>query len=87
MDKVTTIAADIAKRVFSVYWVDVQTGEIGVRKLTRAKFEEFLRTRAPSRVVLEAGGSAHYWGRWLAALGHEVRLIAAQHVRPFVRSG
>lgn len=86
MDKVTTIAVDIAKRVFSAYWVDTASGEIGARTMTRAKFEEFMRTREPSRVVLEAGGSAHYWGRWLARLGHEVGLIAAQHVRPFVRT-
>lgn len=86
MDKGTTIAVDIAKRIFSLYWVDAETGEIGAKTMTRAKFEEFMRTREPSRVVLEAGGSAHYWGRWLARLGHEVRLIAAQHVRPFVRT-
>ena len=86
MDKLTTIAVDIAKRVFSVYWVDARTGEIGARTMSRAKFEEFMRTREASRVVLEAGGSAHYWGRWLERHGHEVRLIAAQHVRPFVRT-
>ncbi|MGH8702214.1 MAG: IS110 family transposase [Burkholderiales bacterium] len=86
MDKLTTVAVDIAKRVFSLYWVDERSGEIGARTMTRAKFEEFMRTREPSRVVLEAGGSAHYWGRWLARQGHEVRLIAAQHVRPFVRT-
>jgi len=86
VDKLTTIAVDIAKRVFSVYWVDAQTGEIGARTMSRAKLEEFMRTREPSRVVLEAGGSAHHWGRWLARHGHEVRLIAAQHVRPFVRT-
>jgi transposase len=86
MGKVTTIAVDIAKRIFSLYWVNPETGEIGARMLTRAKFEELMRTREQSRVVLEAGGSAHYWGRWLERLGHEVRLIAAQHVRPFVRT-
>jgi transposase len=86
MGKVTTIGVDIAKRVFSVYWVVVQTGEIGAKTMTRAKFEQFMRTREPSRVVLEAGGSAHYWGRWLGRQGHEVRLIPAQHVRAFVRT-
>ena len=86
MDKVTTIAVDSAKRVFSAYWLELQTGEIGAKTMTRVKFEEFMRTREPSRVVLEAGGSAHYWGRWLALQGHEVRLIAAQHVRAFVRT-
>ena len=54
--------------------------------MNRGKFEELMRTREPSRVVLEAGGSAHHWARWLARQGHEVRLIAAQHVRPFVRT-
>lgn len=86
MDKVTTIAVDIAKRTFSLYWVSVETGEIGAKAMTRVKFEELMRTREPSRVVLEAGGSAHYWARWLERQGHEVRLIAAQHVRPFVRT-
>jgi transposase len=86
VEKVTTIAVDIAKRTFSLYWVEVQTGEIAARTMTRAKFEEFMCRREPSRVVLEAGGSAHYWSRWLERQGHEVRLIAAQHVRPFVRT-
>jgi transposase len=86
MDKVTTIAVDIAKRTFSLYWVSVETGEIGAKAMTRVKFEEFMRTREPSRVVLEAGGSAHHWARWLERQGHEVRLIPAQHVRPFVRT-
>jgi transposase len=86
MTKVTTIAVDIAKRIFSLYWVEVETGEIGAKTMSRAKFEDFMRRREPSRVVLETGGSAHYWGRWLSAWGHEVGLIAAQHVRPFVRT-
>jgi transposase len=86
MKKITTIAVDIAKRIFSVYWVNAETGEIGAKTLTRAKFEQVMRAREASQVVLEAGGSAHHWGRWLAQLGHEVRLIAAQHVRPFVRT-
>ena len=86
MGKVTTIAVDIAKRVLDLYWVDAATGEICSKSMTRAKFEQFMRTHEPSVVVLEAGGSAHYWGRWLERQGHEVRLIAAQHVRAFVRT-
>lgn len=86
MEKVTTIAVDIAKRTFDLYWVDAQTGEVVSKSMTRAKFEQFMRMREPSRVVLEAGGSAHYWGRWLERQGHEARLIAPQHVRAFVRT-
>jgi transposase len=80
------MGVDIAKRIFSVYSVDIQTGEVMSKTLTRKKFEEFMRTHKPCRVVLEAGGSAHYWGRWLKAQGHEVGLIAPQHVRAFVRT-
>lgn len=86
MSKVTTVAVDIAKRTFDVYSIDSETGEICARTMTRGKFEHFMRMREPSRVVLEAGGSAHYWGRWLEGQGHEARLLAAQHVRPFVRT-
>jgi transposase len=86
MGKVTTIGVDIAKRRLDLYWIDAQTGEICAKAMTRAKFELFMRTREPSRVFMEVGGSAHYWGRWLERQGHEVRLIPAQHVRPFVRT-
>ena len=86
MGNVTTIAVDIAKRLFSVYWVKPETGEIESKTLGRSKFEQFMRQRSPQRVVLEAGGSAHFWARWLKQHGHEVQLIAPQHVRPFVRT-
>ena len=52
------LALDLGKRAFSAYWVQAETGEIGSRKMTRSKFEEWMRTREPSRVVLEAGGSS-----------------------------
>src|SRR5690349_11837445 len=86
MKELTTIAVDIAKRIFSMYSVQLQTGEVMSKTLTRKKFEEFMRTQEPCRVVLETGGSAHYWGRWLKGQGHEVGLIAPQHVRAFVRT-
>jgi transposase len=54
--------------------------------MTRAKFEHFMRTCEPSCVVLEAGGSVRCWGRWFERRGHEVRLIAPQHVRAFART-
>jgi transposase len=76
MDKVTTVAVDIAKSAFSLYWVDAETGEIFAKAMTRAKFGQFLRTCKPSRFVLEACGGAHHWGRTLREHGHEVRLIA-----------
>ena len=83
--KITTIGLDIAKRVFQLHWVDMQTGEIHRRQLKRDEMAEFFAQREPCVVAMEACGSAHYWARKLSALGHEVRLIAAQFVRPFVK--
>ncbi len=84
--KATTFGLDLAKRVFQVHWVDMETGEIGRRQLKRAQVAEFFANREASVIAMEACGSAHYWARKLAALGHEVRLIAAQFVRPFVKT-
>ena len=81
----TTYAADIAKNVLQVHWVDPVTGEVGRKKLSRAKFSEFFASRQPAKVVMEACGSAHHWGRTLGAMGHEVELLPAKQVRAFVR--
>ena len=84
MDR-TTYGLDIAKRVMQVYWVDHQTAEIGKRALKRSQLMLFFGRRPGARIVLEACGSGHYWARQLSRLGHEVRLIHAKRVRPFVR--
>lgn len=55
------------------------------RRLRRSQVKEFFARLPPARIGIEACGSAHYWGRELAALGHEVRLIPAAYVKPFVR--
>jgi len=82
----TTIAIDLATRVFQVHFVDPETGAIHSKVLKRAQLVPFFANRTRSRVVMEACGSAHHWARQLAKLGHDVRLIAAQFVRPFVKS-
>jgi transposase len=82
----TTYGLDTAKRVFQVYWVDAQTGEIGRERLKRDRVLEFFAHRAPGRIALEACASSHWWARQFRALGHEVKLIHAKYVRPFVRT-
>jgi len=82
----TTIAIDLAKRVFQIHYVETETGAIRSKVLKRAQLVPFFANRPASRVVMEACGSAHHWARVLARLGHDVRLIAAQFVRPFVKS-
>jgi transposase len=82
----TTYGLDIAKRVFQLYWVDAQTGEIANRKFGRDDLIAFLAQRPAGRVALEACGSAHWWARKIRALGHEVVLLHAQFIRPFVQT-
>lgn len=82
---VTTYGLDIAKRVFQLYWVDVGSGEIHNRKLGKQELLEFFAQKEAGLIALEACGSAHWWRRKLMALGHEVKLIHAKFVRPFVQ--
>lgn len=84
MDR-TTYAVDIAKNVMQLHWVDAETGEIGRKKLARAKLAEYFARLQPVRVVMEACGSAHHWARVFSGLGHQVELLPAGQVRAFVR--
>lgn len=85
MDR-TTYGLDIAKNVMQLHWVEAGTGEIGRRKLARAKLAAYFAELQPVRIVMEACGSAHHWARVFVGLGHEVELLPAVQVRPFVRS-
>lgn len=75
----------MAKRVLQVHGA-LATGEVQFRKkLSREQFRVFMSKQAPSLLVFEACGSASHWAREMEALGHEVKLIAPQYVRPFVK--
>lgn len=82
---VTTIGIDLAKSVFQLHGVDAD-GEIVFRKkLRRAGVLDFLRDLPPCLIGLEACATAHFWGREIGALGHEVRLIPPVYVKPYVK--
>lgn len=83
MSKSTTIAVDLAKSVFEVAGSD-RPGRVGERhRLNRTALLSFFARRQPATVLLEACGTAHFWARELEKLGHEVRLLPAQHVRRY----
>src|SRR5262249_17339168 len=82
----TTYGLDVAKRVFQMYWIEAQTGEIVNRRFGREELIGFLAQRPAGRVALEACGSAHWWARKIKALGHEVVLLHAKFIRPFVQT-
>lgn len=79
------IGVDLAKSVFQLHGASM-AGHVKFRKrLTREQFRRFMAEQSESIVVFEACGSASYWAREMEKFGHEVRLIAPQYVRPFVK--
>jgi transposase len=83
--KSTTIAVDLAKSVFQVA-VSRHPGKVAEsQRLSRSQFLRFFAERKPALVLLEACGTAHFWGRQIQALGHEVLLLPPTQVQPYVR--
>lgn len=87
MKQVITIGLDLAKHVFQVHGADAEGSPVFNRKLRRSEVLRFFEKLPPCLVGMEACGSAHYWAREIAALGHEVRLIPPAYVKPFVKRG
>jgi len=83
--EVKRIAIDTSKHVFTLHGVDAQERVVLRRELRRHQLEAFFAKQPATEVVLEACGGSHHWGRVLAAMGHRVRLIPPQYVKPFVK--
>jgi transposase len=80
----TVIAVDVAKSVFEVA-VSTRPGRVAERhRLTRLQFARFVATRPAATVLMEACGTAHFWGRHAQTHGHRVVLLPPQAVRPYV---
>jgi transposase len=83
---IKVIGLDIAKNVFQAHGVD-ETGSASLRRrLRRSEVLEFFGKLPPALVGVEACHTAHYWAREIAALGHDVRLMPPQFVKPYVKS-
>ncbi len=83
--KNTTIAIDLAKSVFEV-GLSNQPGHVASNhRLSRAELTGFMARQEASTVVMEACGSAHYWGRTFQSFGHDVKLLPPLCVRPYVQ--
>jgi transposase len=83
--QVTTIGLDIAKLVFQVHGVDAG-GKVVIRtRLSRGQVRRFFEQLAPCLIGIEACATAHYWARELRAFGHDVRLMPAHYVKPYVK--
>ena len=84
--KVTTSGVDLAKNVFEVHGVDERGVAVLRRRLKRKDMVTFFARAEPCLIGMEACGSAHYWARKLTELGHTVRLMAPQFVKPYVKT-
>jgi transposase len=84
--QITTIGLDLAKNVFQVHAGDERGREVLRKKLHRHQMAAFFAQQPPCLVAMEACASAHHWGRKLGQYGHQVRLIAPQYVKPYVKS-
>jgi len=81
----TTITVDIAKNVFQIAVSRRRAQVTEEHRITRKNLLQFFAQQPKATVVLEACGSAHYWGRQLRELGHEPVLLPPKHVKPHRR--
>ncbi len=84
MNEIIRIGMDTSKHIFQLHGVDAQERPVLRKRLSRSAMLAFFGNLAPTIVVIEACGASHYWARELAKLGHEVKLIAPQLVKPYV---
>ena len=84
---IARIGIDLAKQVFQIHGVDRTEKVLVRRQLRRSQMLDYFSKLTPCLIGMEACGSAHYWARELGKLGHEVRLMAPQFVKPYVKSG
>ena len=87
MKQPTVVGLDLAKQVFQVHGIDADGTVVVRKKLRRSDVIAFFNKLEPCLIGMEAWGTAHCWGRELAALGHEVRLMPAGYVKPYVKRG
>ena len=83
--KITTVGLDLAKNIFHVVCINAQGKEVRKRMLRRKQVLEFFVQLPPCLIGMEACASSHYWGRELRAIGHDVKLISPQYVKPYLR--
>ncbi len=86
MSKISLVGLDIAKRVFQVHGADAEGRPLQRVRLSRSKVLSYFADLPPCLVGIEACATAHHWAREIQALGHDVRLIPPQYVKPFVKT-
>ena len=84
--KISTIGIDLAKDIFQIHAVDQQGKVVQRKKLRRSEMAIYFSNLEPCLIGMEACASAHHWARKLAGMGHTVKLMAPQFVKPYVKA-
>ena len=84
--KIATIGIDLAKNVFQIHAADARGRCVNAQQLSRKMLAPFIAKIPPCVIGMEACNGAHYWARRFQSMGHEVRLINPQFVKPYVKS-
>src|SRR5215217_3297068 len=87
MSEIKRIGIDPSKAVFTLHAIDPADRPVLRVNLRRAQILPFFKKRPRTQIAMEACGSAHHWARKLTALGHDVRLIPPQYIKPYVKRG
>jgi transposase len=85
VEQIIRIGMDTSKYIFQLHGVDAAELPVLRKRLGRKQMVEFFSRLPPTVIGMEACGASHYWARELRQLGHEVKLIAPQHVKPYVK--
>lgn len=86
MKNIKVLGIDLAKNVFQIHGTDGKGKCVLRKRLTRTKFIEFIATVPSCTIGIEACGGSHYWARYFKQLGHEVKMMSPQFVKPYVKS-
>jgi transposase len=85
MNDITILGIDLAKQVFHIYGYDKEKRTVINRRMSRKGLAEYIQKLKPCLIGMEACGGAHYWGRLFREMGHQIKLVAPQYVKAFVR--
>jgi len=86
MKNINTLGIDLAKNVFQIHGTDAKGKCVLRKRLSREKLLNFLATLTPCLIGIEASTGAHHWAREFAKLGHRVKMMAPQFVKPYIKS-
>lgn len=86
MSTIKVLGIDLGKSSFHVIGRDYSDNQVIRKKFSRSALIDYLHQLTPCIIAFEACGGAHWLGRQCKSMGHEVRLIPPQYVKPFVKS-